>query len=410
MPAFAYRGLDARGKAVRGVRDADSPRVLRGLLRKEGIFVTDLSEAHEKKTRGEGLQREVDLGQFFDRVKPQDVAVITRQLATLLRAGIPLAEALSALADQTESQKLGQALADVRSKVNEGQALGDSLANHPKVFSDLYVNMVRAGETAGNLDQVLARLAEFLDGQIRLRGKITSALMYPIVMAVVGIAITAMLMVGVVPRITQIFDDTGKALPWNTQLLIWVSDFAAEWWLLIIIVSIGGYFGLRRWLRTPKGKAYWDRIALRIWIVGGLVRMVSIARFARTMGTMLASGVPLLRTLEIVKSILGNTVLIEAVDTARAAIREGESIADPLQKSGHFPPVVTRMIAVGERSGQLESMLATVADAYESEVDLKIGRLTSLMEPLIIVLMGGTVGFIVFSILMPILEMNDLIG
>ncbi len=410
MPGYTYRALDGRGKQVSGLREAESPRALRGLLRLEGVFVTEVHEAHQKVSHGKGLGREVDLSAVFDRVKPQDIAMLTRQMSTLLKAGIPLAEALAALIEQSESVKLRNALSDIRTKVNEGTSLADALSNHPKLFPDLYVNMVRAGEIAGNLETVMKRLAEFLDGQVRLRGKVASALMYPVVMAFVGLGITSMLMIVVVPKITQIFADTGKALPWNTRFLIWASDITGEWWWLMILLGIAASIGFRRWKRAPKGRARWDRIVLRVWVVGDLVRMIAIARFSRTLGTMLASGVPLLQTLEIVKSILGNTVLVDVVEEARKAIREGESVAGPLQRSGQFPPMVTRMIAVGERSGQLESMLETVAEAYENEVEQKLGRLTALMEPLIILTMGAVVGFIVFSILMPILDMNELIG
>ncbi|MFH1132161.1 MAG: type II secretion system inner membrane protein GspF [Pseudomonadota bacterium] len=410
MPSFAYKGLNARGKQVSGRLDAESPRSLRATLRKDGVYLTAVHEAREKVVHGKGLKREVDLKGFFDRVKPQDVAIITRQLATLLRAGIPLTESLSALTEQATSEKFGRTLADVRTKVNEGTSLGDALSNHPKVFPELYVNMVRAGETAGNLDTVLARLADFLDGQVRLKSTIISALTYPVIVAAVGCLITALLMIVVVPNVTQIFEDTGKALPWNTELLIFVSKITGNWWWLIIILMVLGYYLFRHWKRTPKGKQRWDSAILKLWVIGPLVRMIAIARFARTLGTMLNSGVPLLTALEIVKAVVGNAVLTKVLDNAKEAIREGESLAGPLEKSGHFPPVVTRMIAVGERSGQLESMLETVAQSYEAETALKVERLTRLMEPLAILLMGGAVGFIVFSILMPILEMNEMIG
>jgi general secretion pathway protein F len=410
MPVYAYKGLDARGKTSSGMRDAESPRVLRRTLRKEGVFVTDISEEAERVVSGKGLRREVDIKGMFDRIRPQDVAVLTRQLATLTKAGIPLSESLAAMVDQATSQKLRRVLAEVRKKVNEGSALADAMGEHPKVFGDLYVNMVRAGEAAGNLDQVLMRLAEFLDSQVKLRSKVQGALVYPIVMAIVGILITGMLMVVVVPKITEIFNDLGKSLPWNTQLLIFVSRITGNYWWLILIVGGLSIYGFRRWKRSPKGKARWDRFVLRIWVIGPLLRMVAVGRFARTLGTLLASGVPVLKALEIVKHLLDNDVLVKAVEEARVAIREGESIAGQLAKSGQFPPVVTRMIAVGERAGQLESMLATVADSYDTEVELKISRLTTLMEPLLILVMGGVVGFIVFSILMPILEMNEMVG
>jgi len=410
MPVYAYKGLDGRGKTVSGMRDAESPRVLRRNLRKEGVFVTDLSEEAERVVSGKGLRREVDIKGMFDRIRPQDVAILTRQLATLTRAGIPLAEALGALVDQATSPKLRRTLAEVRTKVNEGTSLADALAEHPKAFSDLYVNMVRAGETAGNLDTVLVRLTEFLDSQAKLRSKVQGAMVYPIVMAIVGTLITGMLMVVVVPKITEIFDDLGKALPWNTQLLIFVSRITGNYWWLLLMLGGLSYYGFRRWKRSTKGKPRWDRFVLRVWVIGPILRMVAIGRFARTLGTLLASGVPVLKAMEIVKHLLENDVLVKAVEDARVAIREGESIASQLAKSGQFPPVVTRMIAVGERAGELEGMLENVAVAYESEVELKINRLTTLMEPLLILAMGSVVGFIVFSILMPILEMNQMVG
>jgi general secretion pathway protein F len=410
MPVYAFKGLDARGKNMAGVREAESPRSLRGLLRREGVFVTDFSEERQRAIGGKGLSRDVDLKALFDRIRPQDVAILTRQLSTLIRAGIPLTESLSALVEQASSDKMRRTLAEVRTKVNEGSPLADALGEHPKVFPDLYVNMVRAGEASGNLDQILVRLADFLDGQVKLRAKIQGAMVYPLVMAVVGMLVTGLLMVVVVPKITEIFSDMGRALPWNTQLLIWSSYVAGNYWWLVLMLMGGGIYGFTRWKVSPKGKPRWDRFVLRLWVVGPLVRMVAIARFSRILGTLLVGGVPLLKALEIVKNLLGNEVLIKVVEDARAAIREGESIAAPLAKSGQFPPMVTRMIAVGERSGQLESMLENVALAYETEVEVKIGRLTTLLEPVMILAMGGVVGFIVFSILMPILEMNELVG
>ena len=410
MAVYAYKGLDARGKQVAGVRDAENPRVLRAVMRKEGVFITEHSEERERVVSGKGLSREVDVKGWFDRVKPQDVAMVTRQLATLIKAGIPLAESLSALVEQSGSDKLKRTLSEVRIKVNEGTSLADALGEHPKVFTDLYVNMVRAGEAAGNLDIVLARLAEFLDGQVRLKGKISGAMFYPIIMLVAATLITGLLMVVVVPKITEIFADMGKSLPWNTQLLIYVSRFTGGYWWLMLIVGVGGYFTFRWWRKSPGGKPKWDRLVLNLWMIGPLVRMIAVGRFSRVLGTLLHGGVPLLKALEIVKYLLGNDVLINVVEQARIAIREGESIAAPLAKSGQFPPVVTRMIAVGERSGHLEEMLENVAIAYETEVELRINRLTTMMEPLLILTMGGVVFSIVFSILMPILQMNEMIG
>src|SRR5215831_15677010 len=427
MPVFAYKGLDGRGKPTSGMRAAASAKALRAALRKDGVFLTELRE--ERAGRGGVpaaavvtvggavaqertglLQREVDFGRIFERVKPQEVAVLTRQLATLLRAGIPLAEGLAALTEQTDNNKLKKTLGDVKQKVNEGSALADAMGDHPKVFPELYINMVRAGETAGNLDSVLARLADFMDSQIMLRGRVTNALVYPAIMIGVGVIIMSILMVAVVPKITSIFDDSGKSLPWNTQLLIFVSHVTGDYWWILLPLVILGLVLARRWVRTPTGRAKWHQTLLRLWIVGPLARMVAISRFAKTLGTMLAAGVPLLRAMDITKDILGNRVLEKVVEEARNSIREGESIAAPLKRSGQFPPIVTHMIAVGEKSGQLEEMLDNVAAAYDREVELKVSRLTTLLEPVMILIMASAVAFVVFSILMPILEMNEWIS
>jgi general secretion pathway protein F len=339
------------------------------------------------------------------------VAVITRQMGTLMKAGVPLADSLAALVDQVERPGMKRVLADVKTQVNEGSSLADAMARHGKVFQELYVHMIRAGEESGNLDAVLFRLADFLEAQNKLRSKIISALFYPIAMTVIGAGIMTLLMVSVVPKVTSIFEDTGKALPWNTQLLIGASDLIGSWkGLVLLAFIILGIQMFRRWKRTAVGRSVVDRVILKLWIIGPLARQIAITRFAKTLATMLSSGVPLLRALEIVKQILGNTVLQKVIEDARASIQEGESIAAPLKRSGEFPPIVTHMIAVGERSGQLEQMLEEVAHAYDLEVDMKMSRLTTLLEPLMILLMGGSVGFVVFSILSPIMQMNDFVN
>jgi len=410
VPAFSYRGLDGAGKAVSGSRDAENSRALRQMLRRDGIFLSEAREA-TGVAQGQGLRREVDLRRVFRRrVRPGQVAVVTRLLATLLRAGIPLSGALGALVEQTEDPELRTILETVRNRVNEGAALCDALATHPRAFSDLYVNMVRAGEASGTLDQILARLADFLDAQIRLRGKVQSAMVYPALMTVAGGGILMVLMVVVIPKITQIFADLEQALPWNTQLLIFVSHITGTYWWALLLLLVGGVSGFRRWKRTEHGRVSWDRLVLRLPVVGPLARMLAVGRFARTLATMLRSGVDLLRALDIVKHMLNNSVLTKVVEEARVAIREGESIATPLKRSGQFPPVMVHMVAVGERTGQLEEMLENVAVAYEAEVDQRILRLTTLLEPVMIISMALVVGFIVFSILMPILQMNEFVS
>ena len=410
MAMWAYKGVDPRGKAVNGIRDADSPKMLRALLRRDGVLVTDVAEARAGKAASangaSGLRREVDLKAIFQTVKTAEVAGFTRQLATLLKAGIPLAESLGAIVDQIDNPKLKSIVVEVRLKVNEGSALADALGKHDKVFPGVYVSMVRGGETAGNLDQVLVRLADFLEAQVKLRSKVVGAMIYPILMACVSAAVMAILMVAVVPKITAIYADTEKVLPWNTQMLIWVSTIIGEYWFLIALSIPLAALGFRAWVRSDAGRSLWDRMVLKLPLVGGLARQIAIARFCRTFGTMLASGVPLLRAMEVSREILGNTTLMKVIDKAREQIAQGESIAATLKRSGQFPSIVTHMIAVGERAGQLEQMLTNVADAYDADTDTKLTRLTSLLEPIMIVVMGGSVAFIVFSILGPIMDMN----
>ncbi len=421
MPVFQFKGVDAKGKQQSGMRDADNLRTLRANLRKEGIFVTDAKEASLRAKEAGEVAADIAVGminpklmikrmQERQKASQLQIAVLTRQLGTLLKAGVPLAESLGALVDQIDQIRLKRVLADVKTQVNEGSSLADAMGRHGDTFEELYVNMVRAGEASGALDVVLFRLSDFLDAQNKLSGKVTSALFYPIVMAVIAVGVIAMLMITVVPKVTTIFADTGKALPWNTQMLISVSTFMADYWFTLPPFFGGLAYAFRRWQRTPAGRERFDRLKLKLPVFGNIARRVAIARFARTLATLLASGVQLLKALDVVKPILGNTVLIKVIEEAKKAIQEGESIAAPLKRSGEFPPVVTHMVAVGERSGQLEQMLINIADAYDIEVDLAIGRLTSLLEPIMILIMGGTVGFVLSSVLSPIMEMNEFVG
>jgi general secretion pathway protein F len=419
MPVYTWKGLNAAGKAISGTKDADGPKGLRQGLRRDGIFITEHREMLGGAGRGaaksgaaggesvSAFKRQIDLKGMFERVRPQEVAVFTRQLATLLKAGIPLAEALGALSEQEDNHRFGVILAEVRQKVNEGSALADTLAQHPKIFPELYTNMVRSGEAAGNLDAVLARLADFLDAQHALRAKVSGAMTYPIIMMVLGSLVMGMLMVVVVPKITSIFEDLGKTVPWNTQLLIFLADVLGSYWWLLLLLGGAGAWGWRRWSATVKGRSLVDRTKLRLPLFGPLVRYVAVARFARTLATMLASGVPVLTALEIVKKVLNNTVLEKVVDQARDAIREGESIAATLKRSAQFPPMMVHMVAVGERSGQLETMLENVATAYERDVEGKVARLTTILSPALIVTMAMGVAFIVFSVLQPIMDMQN---
>lgn len=407
MSVFAFRGIEsATGKAVKGYRDADNQKVLRALLRRDGILLTSATEEAEQEAK---KKRDIDLLAFMKRPTTSDVAVMTRQLATLVRAGIPLVESISALVDQTEKESLIKVLSSLREDLREGTAFNKALSVHPKVFPSLYVNMVAAGEASGTLEAVLERLADFMEDQARLRGKVSSALAYPVLMTIIAGLMVGALMVTVVPKVTGIYANLGQELPWYTQLLIFVSNTLADFWWLIIAAIAGAIYAFRRWVKTEEGRLRWDRILLELPLFGRLNRLVAVARFSRTLSTLLASGVPLLTAMEIVKNVLENKLLESVVKAATGSIREGESIAEPLKRSGQFPPMVTHMIAVGEKTGQLESMLENVSRAYEADVETKINTLTGLLEPLVLVVMGLMVGFIAMSILMPLVQMNNMV-
>ena len=407
MAVFTWRGVNASGKNVKGVRDADNPKALRLMLKRDGVMVT---EVLERSAAAKKSAREIDLKKMFRRVSSMDIAIATQQMAVLLRSGIPLVEALTAMIEQLENEDLRGAFTDARDKVNEGTAFADALRAHPKYFSNLYVNMVAAGEASGTLEVVLQRLAEFLDAQAKLKGKVASALAYPAFMSLASSVIILIMMTVVVPKVTAIFEDFDKALPWYTEVLIWTSNLVTNYWWLLTALIAGGIYGFRRWKATEEGRKKWDLFVLRIPLFGQLFLMVSVSRFSRTLSTLLSSGVPVLKAMDITRNVLGNTELMRVVEEARASVREGEGLAKPLRASKRFPPIVTHMISIGERSGQLEEMLEHVAAAYDQQVDVRVQTMTSLLEPLIIVIMGGMSAGIAFSILMPLLQINEFVG
>lgn len=409
MAVFQYTGVDAAsGKSVKGYRDAENARALRAALRKEGVLLASAQEGSEKKKQVRG-EVNLNLLSLLNRVKAADVAVVTRQLATLVRAGIPLVDSISALVEQVEQQEFVRILSDVREKLKEGTSFEKALQAHPRVFPPLYVNMVAAGEASGMLELVLERLADFMEAQSRLKGKLTAALAYPIAMGFFASGLVTFLMIAVVPQLTSIFDNLGQALPWYTQLLIFSSGVLNDFWWLILMLMGGGTWYFLKWKQTEKGHLKWDTFRLSMPIFGRLNLLAALARFTRTLSTLLGSGVQLLPAMEIGRNVLENIKLENVITTAIGSIREGESIAEPLKRSGAFPPMLTHMIAVGEKSGQLEDMLTNVSRAYEAEVETKLAAVTSLLEPVMIVVMGGAVGFIIISIMMPLMQMNNLV-
>lgn len=405
MAVYEYKALTADGKSVSGIIDADSPKVARQKLRKQGIFPTDVYEGRgEKKVN---LSREVDFKKYLTRVSQEDVAIMTRQLATMVGAGVPLIESLTAVTGQLENEKLKLVMTEVREKVNGGASLAEAMKVHPTIFNDLFINMVAAGEQSGAIDKVLLQLADYSEAQIELRGKVVGALTYPLIMVMVSSGLIGLLFVFVIPKITRIFQGMKITLPITTRILIATSGFVANYWYLVIIALIATFVMARRFFATPRGSLLYDRYALRAPIFGRLLRMVALSRFSHTLGTLLKSGVPLLNALKIVRNIVNNQVIATAIDEARDSIQEGHSIAEPLKRSGEFPALATHMIAIGERSGQLEAMLFKVSESYEQQVDRMVSTMTTLLQPIMIVIMGGIVFFIALSILLPMLQITQ---
>ena len=406
MPSYQYKGIDAKGKPVSGLVDAENDRAGRLKLRRTGVFTTEIYPEGSKK--GFSIAARISSIPALQRVKTAELAHMTRQLATLLAANIPLVEALTALGEQVENPLLKKAIPQIKEKVVEGRRLHDAMSAYPAIFNDLYIYMIQAGETSGALEQVLARLADFTEYQAELKSKVTGAMMYPVIMSLVGSALMLYLLISVVPKIVSIFKDAKAILPLPTRILMAVSGFAqGYWWLLLILAVVGGFF-FRRYAKTVEGRTRLDRLSLSAPIFGPLFRKIAISRFSRTLGTLLRSGVQLIPALDIVKHVVNNRVLSGAIEATQGSVREGESIAEPLRRSGQFPPMVIHMISVGEKTGALESMLEKVADSYDNEVNTTVANLTTLLEPLMILVMGGVVSFIVLSILLPILKMSDL--
>jgi len=414
MPVFEFKGLTQEGKEARGLREADSPRALRVLLRKEGIFLTDVNtkggNAKNPSAAAGLLQREIKFGKWFQsKISIAQLASFTRQLATLLAADVALVEALTALVDQATEENIKRISSDIKQRVNEGASLAKALEPHKKDFGELYINMVHAGEQSGALDTVLLRLAEFSEGQARLKQKIIGTLLYPIIMVIMGSVILTVLMTYVVPKVAKLFTDTQATLPITTRILMSTSAMFQNYWFIIFPLIAAIAFAAFKWTRSKSGRPIWHRWQLKLPVVGNLIRMISVARFSRTLATLLKSGVPVLAALEIVQNVISNSVIANVIKDVRESVREGESISVPLKRSGQFPPLVFHMVAVGERSGKLEEMLMSIADNYEQQSEVRIGALTSILEPIIILAMGGVVFFVAIAILQPMLTLNTLV-
>ena len=408
MPVYEYIALDGAGKNVNGIIDADSAVAARQRLRGTGIFPVEVKETSSRPTKGTASSS-VTISNLLKRVTGGELSATTRQLSILLGAGVPLVGSLDALISQATNPLLKKILAEIKESINEGNSLAFSLSQHPKVFSQIYINMVRAGEASGSLDLVLERLAEFSEHQQAIRGRFKAALAYPVFMFLIGTLILFFLITFVVPNITSIFKDMEQTLPVPTIALIGVSNFLKSFWWLVLIAVGGAIVLVKRLIKTPRGKQIWDGIKLRVPILGVINTKTAMARFGRTLGSLSRSGVPLLSALQIVRNIVNNVLIAEVIDNAMEEIAAGKSLATPLARSRWFPSIAVQMIAVGEQSGELENMLDKIAEVYERETESQIMAMTSMLEPVMILFMGVAVGFIVISILLPIFEMNQMI-
>lgn len=400
MAMYSYKGLDKTGKEIKNTISAETLTQAKSKLRTSGIMLIDI------KAQKSNTQKKGELT-FGGSVGFEDLSLMTRQLATLVKAKIQIVEAFSALMDQTENPKLKVILAEVRQKVNEGVGIGAALSAYPKIFNNVYVNMVEAGEASGNLEVVLLRLADFTEAQVKLKRKIQGAMLYPLIMSGVGSLMMGIIFIFVIPKITKIFISMKKELPLPTKICIWISDFLQNYWWSIPLALFAAYWLFNKWKATPKGESTWHAIVLKLPIVGKIVTMINVSRFASTLATLLNSGVPILSAMTIVKNLVSNVHMQKAVEESRSNIQEGASMAPPLINCGHFPVMVTHMIKLGESSGEIEPMLQIVAENYEDQVDAKLNGLTSTLEPIMIVAMGISVAFIVFAVVVPMMELNQ---
>jgi len=425
MPRFAYVALDARGQESTGLVEASSTNEAIGQLRQAGYFPTNVYEEGKaggidgkrakravKAARTSGVAAPARAGSknivLFERktVKPKVLMIFTRQLATLIDSGLPLLRGLNVLGKQERDKVLKKTLDKLADSVQSGGTFSDALAQHPKIFNDLYVNMVKAGEVGGVLEVVLSRLAEFQENAAKIRNKVKSAMVYPVIVMVLAIAIMSFLLVFIVPKFEQIFHDMlgDKPLPGITLFVIGVSRFVQEHWLVLLgaIIALVAAFGFAK--RTARGRSIIDRFKLHLPLFGDVIRKTTISRFSRTLGTLVTSGVPILQALNITRATAGNTVIANAIGQVHDSVKEGESIVQPLEASRAFPPMVISMIDVGEETGQLPEMLLKIADVYDDEVDNSVAGMTAALEPIMIVFLALVVGTIVIALFLPLIS------
>jgi type IV pilus assembly protein PilC len=395
---YIWEGKTRQGTVQKGELAAGSKDEVIALLRKQNILPINVV----------AKPKELKLQLFAEKISDKDVVILTRQLATMIDAGLPLVQCLDILGSQTENKALAKVVGQVRTDVESGATFAEALKKHPKVFDNLYVNMVAAGEAGGILDTILQRLAAYMEKFAKIKRQVKSAMIYPSVILFVAVAVVSLLMIVVVPMLAGMFAEMGQALPWPTRIVIAISNFMKSFWWMVLIIVIGLFIGLRQFRKTQKGLTLTDGIALKIPVFGSLIQRVSVAKFTRTLGTLLTSGVPILEGLLIVSRTAGNKIVEDSIMATRQSVSEGKTLAEPLSKAKVFPAMVTQMIAVGEATGALDNMLNKIADFYDDEVDSAVAALTSMLEPMLMIFLGVTVGFVIIAMYMPIFQMGSL--
>ena len=399
MPVFEYKGTTAEGNHTSGSLQAENLQQAKIQLKKDNIFIFEIKNKSEKKKEQLNIlsRKKVDI---------KTLCIMTRLLATLIKSNVPLVDSLTTIIQQTSHSVLTPALVQIRNQVNEGISFHKALGQYPKIFNTTYISMCEAGESSGTLDIILLKLAEFTENQAELNNKIRSALAYPLLIIVFTFCVVLFLFTYVIPKITTLFESE-NLIPWHTALIISISQNLIHFWPQLLIGSGVFVFLFHRWTKTKKGRQKIDTLYLKLPLIGKIIRSTAISRFSRTLATLLKGGVPMLTAMDIVQNVAKNTVLKQAIKNAQSNIREGEPIARPLQESGQFPPMTIQMIKIGEKTGELEDMLVKISDTYDFQVNTEVNALTALLGPAMIMLMGGVVAFIVFSVMTPIMQMYD---
>ncbi|MCY4320930.1 MAG: type II secretion system F family protein [Bdellovibrionaceae bacterium] len=399
MAVFEYKGLDKSGRFLKDFVEAENIKTAKQILKKKGIYLQEIEiQTHYKKDSGSLFQSQ--------KVNTKELAVFTRLLASLLRAGVPLVEALDAISQQMPNPYFCSSVANLKDQVNEGKPFYIALKEYPLIFDLIYVSLCESGEASGTLDNILEQIADLMEKRASVKNKVLTALFYPMILFVIAITVMIVLCVYVIPNLMELFENV-EDLPWMTKVTLALSNFLINYWIVLIVSFFTGLYLFLKWKKTKRGKSLWDKLILSIPVFGRLIRTADIAMFSKTLSVLLKGGVPVLKSMDIVKNVLSNNLIKQAVERARENIKEGEPIVEPLMRSGQFPPVVLQMIRVGEKTGELENMLDQVGQSYDRQVEMEVSALTALLGPIMILFMAGIIVFILLSALLPMLGSFD---